>query len=443
MVKPGQTMNMCDNSTSRGSHSIFGARAGVRVAGRSTVRRAAQSPPPQHSCGPRRLSLVVFREILRPSADRLAPSSPPQLGHRLIRNPLITKSLTRARPSSANGFSMPFDVSNADAFPWAGEPTPYPPDDDQDLGSGSNLLLGGSPSEAALANLFVGSGWPDNSSGTGRLNFTIGDGSDWDALDPGPSTYWNASAPPSSASPFDGSIDWAGGPSGASSTDSIDTPNYLDLSEYVPTQTAGISGIYPALGSNYDQNNAEYDANNNQGDKFSDSEPLTNANNDLTDDSEATPTFQNVAYVVKRESPRTTRGRWERANGRLWPRDEMGRNYHVSHKQALADEGTNDLSNVEPKHPDEHMREHKENGDFKRWRARRGGKAPTPAQPQESDPIEEAEAPPTQSGPQSGPAANPSPAQHPPPPIHGLLPFMRLTPWGVFWSTLLQADPAY
>jgi hypothetical protein len=50
----------------------------------------------------------------------------------------------------------------------------------------------------------------------------------------------------------------------------------------------------------------------------------------------------------------------------------------VSHKKPLADEGTNDVENIEPKPHQEHMDEHKKNGDFKRWGQRSKGTGSKP-----------------------------------------------------------------
>ncbi len=61
---------------------------------------------------------------------------------------------------------------------------------------------------------------------------------------------------------------------------------------------------------------------------------------------------------------------WEIANGRSWPTTETGEKYHVSHKKALADGGTNTLDNIEPVHPDRHIAAHRENGDYGRWAKR-------------------------------------------------------------------------
>ncbi len=56
-----------------------------------------------------------------------------------------------------------------------------------------------------------------------------------------------------------------------------------------------------------------------------------------------------------------------KANGRPWPKTADGRNYHVAHKRAIADGGTNTLDNIEPMDPDEHMALHISNGDNVRW----------------------------------------------------------------------------
>ena len=66
------------------------------------------------------------------------------------------------------------------------------------------------------------------------------------------------------------------------------------------------------------------------------------------------------------QNPRL-RGEWERANSKPWPRTSDGRRFHVSHKVAIADGGTNTLENIEPMHPEEHIAHHMRNGDFRRW----------------------------------------------------------------------------
>ncbi|MEA1952118.1 MAG: RHS repeat-associated core domain-containing protein, partial [Planctomycetota bacterium] len=88
---------------------------------------------------------------------------------------------------------------------------------------------------------------------------------------------------------------------------------------------------------------------------------------------------EEAADAVKRKSSKTIRKEWEKVNKKKWPKDKKaGRNQDVSHKKALADGGTNDLNNIEPRPHDEHMREHKEAGDFKRWGARANKKPKTP-----------------------------------------------------------------
>ena len=62
---------------------------------------------------------------------------------------------------------------------------------------------------------------------------------------------------------------------------------------------------------------------------------------------------------------------WEIANGRDWPRDpKTGRRYDLAHTKAIADGGKNVLENIRPMHRDEHLLEHKLNGDYSRWAKR-------------------------------------------------------------------------
>jgi RHS repeat-associated protein len=80
---------------------------------------------------------------------------------------------------------------------------------------------------------------------------------------------------------------------------------------------------------------------------------------------------------VKRKSSRQIREEWEKENGQKWPKDsKTGQNQDVSHKTPKADGGTDDLSNIEPKPHDQHIQDHMNNGDFKRWgdRSNEGGK---------------------------------------------------------------------
>ncbi|MCX5647512.1 MAG: hypothetical protein NTX40_00200 [Planctomycetota bacterium] len=74
------------------------------------------------------------------------------------------------------------------------------------------------------------------------------------------------------------------------------------------------------------------------------------------------------------KSSKTIRKEWEEENSQQWPKDpETGQNQDVSHKTAKADGGTDELSNIEPKPHDEHMQDHMDKGDFKRWGARSQG----------------------------------------------------------------------
>ncbi len=93
----------------------------------------------------------------------------------------------------------------------------------------------------------------------------------------------------------------------------------------------------------------------------------------------------------KRQSARVLRSKWEKYYGRVWPKDPSNpnRNQDVAHKQAVADQGDpNDPENYDPQPHDEHMKEHKERGDFKRWGARskigpRSGMGPGRTLPEE------------------------------------------------------------
>ena len=85
------------------------------------------------------------------------------------------------------------------------------------------------------------------------------------------------------------------------------------------------------------------------------------------------PKQQEQQQRTPRENSATTRKKWERATGQQWPKDsKTGRNQDVSHSRALGDGGDNSPQNVKPQPHDEHVQEHKNNGDFRRW-GQRGG----------------------------------------------------------------------
>ncbi len=67
-----------------------------------------------------------------------------------------------------------------------------------------------------------------------------------------------------------------------------------------------------------------------------------------------------VKTTVKREPAKKSRNKWEKAYGKKWPKDPENpqKNQDVSHKKALADGGTNEVENIEPKPHKEHMKEH-------------------------------------------------------------------------------------
>jgi RHS repeat-associated protein len=75
------------------------------------------------------------------------------------------------------------------------------------------------------------------------------------------------------------------------------------------------------------------------------------------------------------KSSKTLRKEWQQETGQQWPKDpKTGGNQDVSHKVPKADGGSpNDLNNIEPKPHDQHMQDHIDNEDFKRWGARGQG----------------------------------------------------------------------
>jgi hypothetical protein len=89
--------------------------------------------------------------------------------------------------------------------------------------------------------------------------------------------------------------------------------------------------------------------------------------------SEAKALTADAQCSVKRRPSSALRREWEETNGQDWPKDpnNPNRNQDVSHKQPLADGGTDTVDNIEPKLHSEHMQEHIDNGDFARWGARR------------------------------------------------------------------------
>jgi RHS repeat-associated protein len=94
----------------------------------------------------------------------------------------------------------------------------------------------------------------------------------------------------------------------------------------------------------------------------------------LTDWIASASARQTISNATARKPSAQIRAEWEAANGTPWPKDpNTGANQDVSHKQALADNGTNDLDNIEPKPHADHVQQHVDAGDFKRWGARSGG----------------------------------------------------------------------
>jgi RHS repeat-associated protein len=77
------------------------------------------------------------------------------------------------------------------------------------------------------------------------------------------------------------------------------------------------------------------------------------------------------ANTSQRPSTSSIRRAWERTTGKPWPDDpKTGRPQQAAHVKARADGGDDGPGNIKPQPKDEHMQEHKDNGDFKRWGAR-------------------------------------------------------------------------
>ena len=80
------------------------------------------------------------------------------------------------------------------------------------------------------------------------------------------------------------------------------------------------------------------------------------------------------AVKAAKKSSKAIRKEWEHEMQQPWPKDpKTGGNQDVSHINAKADGGTDDLSNIEPKPHSQHMEDHINNGDFQRWGARSRG----------------------------------------------------------------------
>ncbi|WP_425406169.1 HNH endonuclease signature motif containing protein [Hwanghaeella sp.] len=79
--------------------------------------------------------------------------------------------------------------------------------------------------------------------------------------------------------------------------------------------------------------------------------------------------------LIKKSKYKTNRQlikEWEDLNGKKWPLDpETGLRQHVHHIVPLADGGIDHVSNIKPLPKSAHIRLHKENGDSRRWGARR------------------------------------------------------------------------
>jgi RHS repeat-associated protein len=113
-------------------------------------------------------------------------------------------------------------------------------------------------------------------------------------------------------------------------------------------------------------------------------DPSGNADNSADDPLAASPkdTDGNRAERNTTRRPHTTslRKGWEKANNKSWPEDpKTGRPQQAAHIKARADGGDDSPGNIKPQPKDEHIQEHKDNGDFARWRARRGTESAKPS----------------------------------------------------------------
>lgn len=69
----------------------------------------------------------------------------------------------------------------------------------------------------------------------------------------------------------------------------------------------------------------------------------------------------------KRKSSEQIRKEYEERTGKPWPKDSKGKNKDVHHKKPKADGGSDNLRNIEPRSRTEHLKLHKDRGDFQRW----------------------------------------------------------------------------